>query len=259
MRTPFAETIRQGMLRGTRRIRSPLLLACIALSASTGASTTGWVDGPPLPERRWHHAAAASADGYVMAFGGRIYYGPHGRYGHGLGKYGLVFFDPNTQTWERAPRVPPYRERVIVHLSRVSAADRERVTDPSDPRLEETLIEVVNYELPFGGSDAQGRAHYFVGRGSVYFDPHERSWGQAHGPVYHANPAHSESRWTEGTRPSWDSRSLGATATGPDGRLYLVGGIVPRCRPASSGRESTPGGTAANDRVKLNRRGTAHA
>ncbi|MEX2206808.1 MAG: hypothetical protein WEF50_11325 [Myxococcota bacterium] len=80
-----------------------------------------------------------------------------------------------------------------------------------------------DFELPFGGSDRLGRAHYFTPSGSVYYDPTKGEWDQSLGPIYHSKSKWND-RWIEGgTAPAWN-RSAGATATAPDGKMYLVGG-----------------------------------
>ena len=159
-----------------------------------------------------------------MVFGGRIYYGPDGKYGHGLGTHGLAFFDPVSKTWQAASLMPGYLSRSMNHLYKKEVADRKTAEGAPDPPINRYPIQAW-YEAPFGGADAQGRAHYFVGPGSVYFDPRTRDWGQAEAYVFHAYPPDPTSNWTEGPRSSWNRRSLGATATGPDGRMYLVGGM----------------------------------
>ncbi len=159
-----------------------------------------------------------------MVFGGRILSGPRHAYGHGLGVHALAFFDPQTGKWRAASRIPPYRTRAIVQPYTKVQANREKENGVPDPPIKDGEFSAYKYEVPFGGADAQGRAHYFIGRGSVYFDPRTQTWGQARAHVYHAFPADPGSSWVDGTRPSWEGRTLGATATGPDGRMYLVGG-----------------------------------
>ncbi len=240
---------------------SGCLFALLGLGVFSLATTApaGWIDGPPLPEPRWHHAAAASNDGYVMAFGGRLYYGQgeERRYGHGLGSRALVFFDPHERRWEAASRMPPYVGRVMKHRTTKEAYERDKASGMSDPPIKDSPERTYNYELPFGGADALGRAHYFLWRGSVYFDPRSRTWGQAEAPVYHVNPRDAASRWVDGTRPSWESRSAGATATGPDGRMYLVGGMGDPIEKRGSAQELLNGLDIYDPKTNEWKRGTS--
>lgn len=163
-----------------------------------------------------------------MAFGGRVYYSLEGNrtYGHGLGSRALVFFDPRAGAWQNPSRMPAYVQRVKKHSKTRDVADREKANGALDPPVKDSVNGIHNYELPFGGADAHGRAHYFAWGGSIYFDPRSRTWGQAEAPILNLYPRDRRSAdWVEGTRPSWLPRSAGATATGPDGKMYLVGGM----------------------------------
>ena len=55
-----------------------------------------------MPDRRWHHGAAATKDGYVMVFGGRLLVGERGEYEHGLVDFAAVYFDLTERMWKHA-------------------------------------------------------------------------------------------------------------------------------------------------------------
>ncbi len=213
-----------------------LVVACVPTRAHSG-----WTDGPPIPDPRWHHAAAASSDGYVMAFGGRVLVGATKAYNHGIGRYALAFFDPATHKWEKASPMPAYQVRVRVFPYSKVDVEKYRANGAAIDAPVELNASHADYELPFGGADANGRAHYFMGRGSVYFEPRTRAWGQRESGLYTVYSPDRRSNWYDGTQPSWTTRSQGATATGPDGKMYLVGGMGFPLPDTPGERRSTPG------------------
>ncbi|MEX2206807.1 MAG: hypothetical protein WEF50_11320 [Myxococcota bacterium] len=201
-------------------------MAISTLAGAPGAAE--WEDAPPLPDPRWHHAAAASADGYVMAFGGRMRVGPKRKYQHGVREYGIDVYDPAKKRWARGPKMEPFRRRYVHHYARgvIAPGTRKQMYVPAE-KASVNSSDRFPYELPFGGADRLGRAHYFVSSGSVFFDPKSGAWGQEIGPIFHSKSKWND-RWIEGgTAPAW-RRSAGATATAPDGRMYLVGGLGAR-------------------------------
>ena len=159
-----------------------------------------------------------------MVFGGRVLEGPKKTYKYGVGPRALVFYDPSKRAWELAPPMPDFQGRVIAYHRRKTDVDRDLAAGTLVTPPIETNPIGAEFELPFGGADGQGRAHYFVARGSVYFDPRTRTWGQAESPIMHGY-VDLKSDWIEGPAPSWRDRKYGATATGPDGKLYLVDGV----------------------------------
>jgi Kelch motif protein/galactose oxidase-like protein len=116
--------------------------------------------------------------------------------------------------------MPPYRERTIANSSKEGVAEPSWVEPPIH-----VFEQQPEYELPFAAADAEGRLHYFAGFGSVFFDPRTQRWAQKESPLYHVYPADPNSNWLEGSGPSWWRRSAGAAVTGPDGRIFLVGGL----------------------------------
>ncbi|MEX2206805.1 MAG: hypothetical protein WEF50_11310 [Myxococcota bacterium] len=164
----------------------------------------------------------------MFVFGGRLRVGPKRVYQHGLGEYAIDIYDPGKESWVRGSEIHPLRRRVVHHHSRgvIIEGTRETKFVPAQREYVDTSTHF-DFELPFGGSDRLGRAHYFTSSGSVYYDPTTGEWDQSLGPIFHSKSKWNE-RWIEGgTAPAW-RRSAGATATAPDGRMYLVGGLGKR-------------------------------
>lgn len=192
------------------------------------ATAAEWEQAPSLPDPRWHHAAGASPDGYVFAFGGRLRVGQKRIYEHGTGEFAIDIYDPRAKRWTRGPAVAMRTSRVVDHFYKKVVIEGTRKLR-SVPVAKERIVQSneLPYELPFGGADALGRAHYFTSSKASYFDPRSGAWGDPLGPVFHSE-GRTGKRWVEGgTVPMW-SRSAGATATAPDGRMYLVGGLGKR-------------------------------
>lgn len=218
-------------------IRAALVIALLA-HASTACA--GWREGPPLPEPRWHHASAATQDGYVMVFGGRVLAGPKRRYNYGEGDLACVYYDPRAKQWKHAERPPGFKHPTTRHLRprKGEAAAGEKVdrTLPGIPG-----VAGFPYEVPFATVDRLGKGHVFSGTRSQFFDPRSGTWGQPEGPMYHSYAWKRSLSWFDGTTPTWKSRSLGIAATGPDGRMYLVGGVGYRWKMTSSDRQVLAG------------------
>lgn len=192
------------------------------------APAAEWQQGPSLPDPRWHHAAGASPDGHVFAFGGRLRVGPKRVYEHGTGDFAIDVYDPTKNRWSRGPTVAMRTSRAVDHYYRKVRVEGTRELRRV-PVAKERVVRSnkLPYELPFGGADRVGRAHYFSSSGATFFDPGSGTWGHQVFPVFHSE-SRTGKRWVEGgTVPMWD-RSAGATATGPDGRMYLVGGLGKR-------------------------------
>ncbi|MEX2205975.1 MAG: kelch repeat-containing protein [Myxococcota bacterium] len=192
--------------------------------AVNAARAGEWQQAAPLPDPRWHHAAGASPDGHVFAFGGRLLLGSKRKYDHGNRENAIDVYDPKEKTWTRGPEIVPLRRRVVRHYARkvVVPGTRNLKSIPAE-KASVVSSDRFQFELPFGGSDRLGRAHYFTPSGSVYYDPTTGEWDQSLGPIVHSKSKWNE-RWLEGgTAPAWN-RSAGATATAPDGKMYLVGG-----------------------------------
>lgn len=173
----------------------------------------GWKAAAPLPEPRWFHQAGTGSDGRIYAFAGRIR-GRECSHGHGVGEHSLVVYDPSRGAWSRGPEAPEFR--VINRFTMVE----------STPEKKNQLVPVegsISFRLPFegpnGGADRAGRIFWFGRIGPVFFDPALGAWGQPPPPV-----RIQKTKALEGPHPLYQ-RGGAATAAGPDGRLYLLGGI----------------------------------
>jgi len=169
----------------------------------------------PLPERRWFHRAGLGSDGRIYAFGG--YVEPKGSRvpRNGLGRYAMVVYDPEKNAWSRAPAPPPFHFTLRdVNLHRVKG---KWIRVP----WQTTAEKKVRNEVPNGGSGGTGEIYWFVlpGPGPVVFDPAKGAWGQPEGLIWDQG----EQRY-EGSTPAF-LRWHAAIATGPDGRIYFVGGF----------------------------------
>jgi N-acetylneuraminic acid mutarotase len=166
-----------------------------------------------MPEARWFGAAGVGSDGSIYAFGGYVLQQGHPVRAFGIGQNSLVIYNPATNLWVRGPAVPKFQLRMRgteVHGNRMDALKRipyERVGTKEMP-----------YEAINGGADGQGRVHWFGTTGSVFFDPVKGAWGQVLIPLID----NDANQWIDPTPPL--SRNSAATATGPDGRIYRIGG-----------------------------------
>jgi len=187
--------MRESMIRGLLAA----LLACLGLPT---AACAGWVEVAPLPEPRWFHGAGLGADGRIYAFGGYVL--PRGKRvrTYGLGRYALVAYESKANVWSRGPAPAPFR-----YTWRAPDFTREMAESR------------VRHDVPTGASHSDGRIYWFGGRGAIYFDPQANEWHQKPGPVW----VQGENRF-EGPNPFY-ARWNGTVASGPQGRLFLLGGI----------------------------------
>lgn len=193
----------------------PLLGLCACgppeSEAASQEASSPWEGVAPLPEARSFHRAARGSDGRIYVFAGR--HGSEMRKRIENGRHPVVAYDPADDAWEEVPGAP---KRQIINII---PGNRRPVTPAGEMPI----------EYPPGAADLRGRLHWFRYSGPVVFDPREGEWHQGKRPIrYDPGP-----RW-EGPMPRF-RRSSGATATGPDGRIYLLGGLG---RPATemSGR-----------------------
>ena len=194
---------------------SPAVLATSLLLSSCAVTEAEWREVAPLPEPRWFHGAGLGSDGNIYAFGGYVLDRKAGGREYGTGAFSLVVYDPEADSWKRGPEVPHFRVRARwldphtdIH-GNVTRVPRERIGEGR----------AVPYELPMGGADHRGRIHWFGRVGPVVFDPAEGAWDQPPPPIYYSH----ENR-LEGPAPEY-VRVYAATAVGPDGKFYLLGGL----------------------------------
>ncbi len=151
--------------------------------------------------------------------------GPKQKYQHGVGEYAIDVYDPAQKRWARGPEVGMRTSRIVRHFYRKETIPGTR-TLRSVPYEKETLARSneLPYELPFGGADLRGRAYYFTASGSSRFDAKTDTWDHPALPTFHSE-GRTGRRWIEGGTAPAHARSAGATATAPDGKMYLVGGL----------------------------------
>lgn len=199
----------------------------VALATAALDRAHDWHEGPPLTAPRYFHAAAATAEGQVIVFGGWTQ-SPKGFRDAALHANALEVLDPNG-TWRQGPPPPKYQHRSVLHFYTTVLSgskqpgvifDRTQVPTSEERISEESSV----HEGIFGGSDGGTRAYWFEHIGPIYFDAARGVWDQPEGPVLHQLAKF----WTkrvdrEDSIPAWQ-RERGSTATGPDGRFYLSGG-----------------------------------
>ena len=196
-------------------------LAVVLLLSSCSAKAMGWRDAPSLPSPRWFHAAAATPNGQVFAFGG--YVESEGRREFGQQKFSIDIFDPKRASWQRGPEVPGYRGRVVREYSTGGfGANATWVAESG-----ESAGDPPPYETPNGTADHRGRVYWFGRIAPVYYDSLAAKWDQKPSAIHFSRqgerPGAPPPHW-EGTIARYD-RYAAATAAAPDGRIYLIGGM----------------------------------
>lgn len=158
-----------------------------------------------------------------MVFGGRVLLGPTGQYNHGHKENAALVIGPRANAWTRVPKPPPLRYPSVAYARPPagSGADAWRSVKPGPVHWNARRAP---WELPFVAADVSGLGHWFVHLGSIFLDPRTLAWGQKGVSLSHGYPWNHRLKWVEEPHPTWVERSQGATATGPDGRIYLVGG-----------------------------------
>ena len=207
------------------RLRQRLLLTVASAIPLLGWGFSGriWHEGPPLLQGRYFHAAAATSTGLVFVYGGWIEEAPHYVRTSAVSEKGLLILDPSMHEWRYGSNPPPHHHRGVVHFYRsyVEVGRKPiKVPDQESVVSEDSLPN----EAPFAGSDGRDRVYWFSPIGPVYFDAGTLTWGQPDGPVLHNITADWTKRVDRENSMSGWLRHSGATATGPDGRLYLTGG-----------------------------------
>lgn len=139
-----------------------------------------------------------------------------------VGKRALLVLDG--QEWRQRPTPPDHHFRSVAHFYRkvlsYGAPPAQIPTERHDVQQEK-----LPFEGLFAESDGRTRVYWFAPTGPIYFDAAGGSWGQPEGPVIHQ----ISDFWTKrvdraNSLPAW-VRGGGSTARGPDGRIYLTGGI----------------------------------
>ena len=199
------------------RSRPKLMAFVLALACARGASAASWQEVAPLPEPRWMHVAACDLAGGVYAYAGYTAPVPDGRK-YGLGARALDIFDPETNAWRRGPGIAKYRatSRMVHRLRWAGDITSPPISEEVRWREYETGL---RHEKPAGAGGSDGRIYWFGEAGPIYFDPERRVWDQSYLP--------RSDNETRGWLPPVPRmiRKSGLTATAPDGKIYLVGGV----------------------------------
>lgn len=202
------------MYRLTLRIASSVLVlfgSCIALSASARL----WVEVASLPKPRWFLKAAVGNDGRVYAFGGWLDRKGGQSKGKGIGEDALLSFDRAANVWTPGPPITYFRHPTLV--CRTTSFRGNQVG--RDCQGKDIGKKELSLEGPLAAADGRGWVFWFSRVGPVFFDPTRQVWGQPPGPVWDQE----RNLFRDGAAPHLD-RVNAATATGPDGKLYLLGG-----------------------------------
>jgi hypothetical protein len=189
----------------------------------------------PLPEARHFHRAGIDATGRVYAWAGVV--GAAAAEAPGVRERSLVFLDPDRGVWELGPAAPAFKSRVRVKVT---------TNQPGPPtwKDKDETYDLRNEYPP--GVGANGRMYWFSRVGPIWFDSERRAWTQGEPPLrqqgYRIPSGEAvEGRWLSSVN-RWN-RQNSVTAAGPDGRLYLAGGVgqrqfsLPPEQPGSRGHE----------------------
>ncbi len=198
--------------------RQPALMAFVfSFGCVAGASAASWQEVAPLPEPRWMHVAACDLDGRVYAYAGYTASVPEAR-DYGIGKRALDIFDPQVNAWRRGPGVTAVRARNRV--TRRLLASNEIGAKPIREWIEWSEYQGgLRHEKPAGAGGRDGLVYWFGEAAPVFFDPKRGVWDQHALPISD-NATHS---WLPPVPRM--IRMSGLTATAPDGKIYLMGGI----------------------------------
>ncbi len=207
-------------MRSVKRTGASLLRMMAFALVNLGApavSAASWQDVAPLPEPRWMHVAACDLDGRVYAYAGYTASVPEAR-DYGIGKRALDIFDPEANGWRRGPGVTAVRAKNRITVSERMAGDIK--SPPIREWIEWREYQGgLSYEKPAGAAGRDGLVYWFGEAAPVFFDPKRDVWDQ------HALPVSDNATHTWLPPVPRMVRKSGLTATAPDGKIYLVGGI----------------------------------
>ena len=197
--------------------RPKLMAFVLALACARVATAAGWQEVAPLPEPRWMHVAGCDLASRVYAYAGYTAPVPDGRK-YGIGERALDIFDPQAKAWRRGPGVRAVRAR-----NRITVSLRE-AGDIKSPPIREWIewreyAGGLRFEKPAGAAGRDGLLYWFGEAAPVFFDPKRAVWDQ------HALPVSDNATHTWLPPVPRMIRKSGLTATAPDGKIYLVGGV----------------------------------
>lgn len=197
------------------RLGVRFLLVLVAFGRALGAEAVSWVDVAPLPEPRWFLKAAVGSDGGVYAFGGWIDRKGGRTKEKGIGKDALLGYGPLANVWRPGPPVDYFRHPTLVCAT--TSFRGKRISETCEAR--QIGKRELSLEGPIGTADGRGLVYWFSKAGPVFFDPARQQWDQPPGPLWNQD----ENRFTQGVVPHLEHINA-ATATGPDGKVYIIGG-----------------------------------
>jgi len=196
-----------------------LIVSVACASVSTGQ---GWREVAPLSKPRWFHVTAADSEGRVYAYAGSVWTEDRGRE-FGLKDYALRIYDPTEDRWRAGPSISSLK--AVNRLTTRTFRAGEITGDPVgvEVNLNEYPI-ALRHELPPGTGGRDGRIYWFGGPGPVIYDPAQDAWVQDELPL-------SDNDRARNAQYSWLSsvprlmRQGAVSATAPDGKIYLAGGL----------------------------------
>lgn len=197
--------------------RSAIMILAIAVPLfAREAFGASWVEIASLPEPRWFLKAAAGEGGRVYAFGGWIEREGKGTKAKGFAQDALLIYDSVEKKWSAGPPAPFFR---FPRLSRRTIGSGDETQYRWEP-LERPGAHEPNLEGPIAAAGPGGRIFWFSKAGPIIFDTTRNAWDQPPGPVWKDSP---EFRFVSGSVPHLD-RINAEAATGPDGKIYILGG-----------------------------------
>jgi hypothetical protein len=178
--------------------------------ASPGRAS--WIEGPGLPEPRWYHQTVVAGDGTILTFGGWVST-PEGKDAWttreaAWSDRALVVLEPGGAGWRAAPPPPGYK---YIRESVAGTGEVYRDEEQRPPVLEN----------PLATSDRVGRVFWWSAFGPIVFDSGTGSWSQPPPVTYGPGKTPFDS---DAALPHYE-RHNAVAAGGPDGKVYLIGGM----------------------------------
>ena len=214
-------------LPASERSRWAAVVLVLFAACNPRAESGEWVLVASLPEARWFHAAGTTSSGDVFAFGGRVpeTWNPKIA-GSGTGADAFVHFDAAEDAWRKISDSPLPKRSVLVIDSRAKGSWPERVSFPS---YRERTIKELHFNIGTGSPVVGDAVFWFNDAGGAIFRTDLSTW---HLPPEAPFFVRSIRRY-DGQIPAY-RRSNFMTATGPGGKIYVLGGYTRRMghRPA---------------------------
>ncbi len=212
-------------LRNLVRFTAPLLVIILVGLAYGFWAGSGWQSAGSLTYPRWMGGAALGGDGKIYGMGGYVFAkgslfptDTKPMAGNGRGSFALDIFDPKTGRSEMGPPIEnmEYTARWYVGVGRWTGYEHIEEEPIIRDQIEKWQL---GYEAIMVASDAAGRVHWFGERHHVVFGPKEGKWNPDGLPFLDTKSG----KWDPPLAPYWFI--AGSAATGPDGKIYLTGGV----------------------------------